>query len=425
MINQTSLRVVEAARLNDHIGKPLYESYCFSRIPQMIYYLLTGEGEMGLPASVLGDFPHRYDQVILILVDAFGWRFFEQYVEQFEFLKHFQAEGVVSKLTTQFPSTTAAHVTTIHSGLPVEKSGVYEWFYYEPLLESIIAPLSFSFAGDHERNTLKQSGVSEHSLFPTQTFYQQLQQQGVQSYCFQHRSYAQSPFSNVVCDGAQISPYRTLPEALTNLTEAAIANPEKAYYYLYFDGIDAIGHRYGLHSPQFEAEVSTFLLTMERLFYEAMAGKLKNTLVLMTADHGQIEVSPQTTIYLNQLNSSIEPLIKTNSQGQRLVPAGSPRDMFLYIQAKYLQEAYDLLTYQLSDRATVYRTETLIDQGFFGLSSPSPALLNRLGNLIILPHKYETVWWYEEGRFEQQNFGHHGGLSREEMETLLLCISYH
>ena len=372
MINNASLRSVAAARLNEHIGKPLYQSYCFSQIPQMIYHLLTGEGEMGLPASVLGDFPHRYDKVILILVDAFGWRFFEQYVDQFEFLKHFQVEGIVSKLTTQFPSTTAAHVTTIHSGLPVEKSGVYEWFYYEPLIDTIIAPLLFSFAGDAERNTLKQTGISEQSLFPTQTFYQQLKQQGVQSYCFQHQGYALSPFSKVVCDGSQIEAYRTFPEALTNLTEAAISNPEKAYYYLYFDGIDAIGHRYGPNSPQFEAEVSTFLLIMKRLFHETLAGKLKNTLVLMTADHGQIEVSPQTTIYLNQLNPSIEPLIKTNSQGQRLVPAGSPRDMFLYIQEEYLNEAYDLLSDQLSDQATVYRTEALIDQGFWGPATPHP-----------------------------------------------------
>ncbi|MDJ0707577.1 MAG: alkaline phosphatase family protein [Leptolyngbyaceae cyanobacterium MO_188.B28] len=424
MINQTSLRLIEAARLNEHIGKPLYESYCFSQIPQTIYSLLTGDSEVGLPVSVLEGLPDRYNQVILILVDAFGWRFFEQYVDQYEFLKHFLIDGVVSKLTTQFPSTTAAHVTTIHTGLPVEKSGVYEWFYYEPLLDSVIAPLLYSFAGDHQRDTLKQTGVSEHSLFPLQTFYQRLQHQGVQSYCFQHQAYAHSPYSNVVCNGATVVPYRTFPEALINLTEAALTSSEKAYYYLYFDGIDAIGHRYGPQSPQFEAEVGIFLLTMERLFHQILAGKLKNTLVLMTADHGQIEVSPQTTIYLNQLDRSIESLIKTNYQGRRLVPSGSPRDMFLYIQDNHLDEACDRLSNQLADRAAVYRTETLIEQGFFGASQPASTLINRLGNLVILPHKHETVWWYEEGRFEQQNFGHHGGLSRAEMETLLLALPY-
>ncbi|NEO49529.1 MAG: hypothetical protein F6K55_37680 [Moorea sp. SIO4A3] len=36
--------------------------------------------------------------------------------------------------------------------------------------------------------------------------------------------------------------------------------------------------------------------------------------------------------------------------------------------------------------------------------------MNRLGNLVILLHKYETVWWYEEERFEQHKLGAHGGI---------------
>ncbi|NET07932.1 MAG: alkaline phosphatase family protein [Symploca sp. SIO2B6] len=390
----------------------------------MISHLLTGEGTIGLPASVLGNLPHSYDQVILIFVDAFGWRFFEQYVEKSEFLKRFLSQGVASKLTTQFPSTTAAHVTTIHSGLPVGESGIYEWFYYEPLIEDIIAPLLFSFAGDRERETLQKTGISEQAFFPTTTLYQHLKRYGVQSYCFQHQNYALSPFSRVVCDGAKMVPYRTVPEALVNLSEAAIAQSEKAYFFLYVDSIDAIGHRYSPNSPQFEAEVNTFLLTMERLFHQTLAGKLDNTLLLITADHGQIEVSPQTTIYLNQLIPAIEQFIKTNSQGKRLVPAGSPRDMFLYIQEEHLEQVYDLLSQKLADQAIVYRTKTLIDQGYFGVSKPSSALMERLGNLVILPYKYETVWWYEKDRFEQRNLGHHGGLSCEEMETVLLALAY-
>ena len=50
--------------------------------------------------------------------------------------------------------------------------------------------------------------------------------------------------------------------------------------------------------------------------------------------------------------------------------------------------------------------------------------MSRVGNLVILPHAHETVWWYEAGRFEQKFYGSHGGLSREEMETLLLIQSY-
>ncbi|MEP7284148.1 MAG: alkaline phosphatase family protein [Chloroflexota bacterium] len=344
--------------------KPLYETYCFSQIPQTIHFLLTGQGAPGLPESTLATLPRHYDKVILLFIDGFGWRFFERYCDKYPFLKRFISDGVVSKLTSQFPSTTSAHTTTIHTGLPVGESGVFEWAYYEPLLDQIISPLLFSFSGDKGRNTLSKAGISPQMLFPRRTVYQSLQQQDIKSYVFQHRDYTPSPFTNTMFAGAQVSAYKTFAEALLNLGDALLAEPGKAYYFLYFDSLDSISHVYGPGSRHFEAEVDTFLSMMERLFYGEIAGKLKNTLLLMTADHGQVEISPETTIYLNQLTSSIESFIKTNHQGQLLVPAGAPRDMFLYIKDEHLDEAHAQLSRQFKGRAEVHYVRDLIDQGF-------------------------------------------------------------
>ncbi len=206
---------------------------------------MTGDGAAGLPSDTLTEFPTRYDKVILLYVDAFGWRFFDQHQSAYPFLRRFVEQGVVSQLTTQFPSTTAAHTTTIHTGLSVGQSGVFEWFYYEPLLDRIIAPLLFSFAGDGKRNTLQKTKINPEQLYPTQTIYQRLAQQGVASYAFQHRDYTPSPFSDVMLTGARVMPYRTLSEGLVNLADAVLAEKEKAYFYFYADPIDTMGHLYG------------------------------------------------------------------------------------------------------------------------------------------------------------------------------------
>src|SRR5437879_2882054 len=75
MLNTTSLNAVSSSTFSQQSVKPLYDSYCFSNIPQTIEFLLTGEGQSALPLDVFGDLPTRYDRVILFFVDAFGWRF--------------------------------------------------------------------------------------------------------------------------------------------------------------------------------------------------------------------------------------------------------------------------------------------------------------------------------------------------------------
>lgn len=148
--------------------------------------------------------------------------------------------------------------------------------------------------------------------------------------------------------------------------------------------------------------------------------------MLISADHGQVEVDPETTIYLNLLPQSaqLQKLIKTNQKGDLLVPAGSCRDMFLYIKEGMLNEAQELLSKLLEGRAEVYQTSALINQDFFGPQPLSDTFLSRVGNLVILPYKNEAVWWYHKDKFEQKYYGHHGGLTREEMEIPLLLYVF-
>ncbi len=423
MLNAFSLNAVKSAKFSQRFVKPLYGSYCFSNIPQTIESLLTGQGQAALPADVFGHLPTTYKKVILFFIDAFGWRFFERYAEKYEFLKIVLRDGVVSKLTSQFPSTTAAHATCIHTGLDVAQSGVYEWYYYEPLVDEVISPLLFSYAGDKLRDTLKVSTLPATAFYPTSTFYQALQARGITSYVFQSSVYTPSTYSDIVFQGAKVIPYKTMPEALIALSERVLAEQATPVYYcLYFDQIDYSCHHFGPNSLRFEKEIDTLLRAMDQLVYRIIAGKSRETLLIMTADHGQIEVDPTRTIYLNLQVAGIERYLRTNQKGNVLVAAGSARDMFLYAKDESLDELLALLQKQLAGRAEVYKTQELLAQGFFGLHTPSPAFLGRLGNIVILPYMNETVWWYQEGRFDMRFLGHHGGLTPQEMEIPLLLL---
>ena len=423
MLNSASLHAVNNAKFSQKFVMPLYDSYCFANLPQTIEFLLSGRGQNGFPPDVFGSLPTSYNKVILFFIDAFGWRFFAKYAEKYEFLKTVLKYGVVSKLTSQFPSTTAAHVTCIHTGLNVGQSGVYEWNYYEPLVDEVITPLLFSYAGDKERDSLKRSGIPSDAFYPRQTFYRRLQKQGIHSYIFQSQAYTPSTYSDIVYRGATVVPYGTLAGALTQLGELVIAETTSpTYYFLYFDRIDAICHLYGPHSRQFEVAVDTFLTAMDQLFYQRTHGNTPDTLLMLTADHGQIEVDPKRTYYLNRYAPGIQRYLRTNLNGNFLVPAGSARDMFLHVKAEMLDEAIAFLQKQLAGRAEIYSTQTLVEQNFFGSQQLSREFLTRVGNIVILPYAHETVWWYEEGKFDMHFLGHHGGLTPEEMEIPLMLL---
>ena len=359
----------------------------------------------------------KYDAVVLFLVDGFGWRFFERFQEA-PFLKRLAKHGRIEKLISQFPSTTAAHLTTIHTGWNVGQSGVHEWIYYEPLVDAVIAPLLFSYAGLWERDLLRATGIDPTFFYPRGMFYPELRRMGVQPFVFGSREYTPSTYSNAVMNGAALRAFKTVSEALINVQLLLEEQKQPAYIHLYFDRIDTLAHEYGPTAPQTEAEIETFLLMMEYYFERLFKGK--RILFLMTADHGQMEVDPRTTIFLNTNSqfAGVERFLKSNRAGQLLVPAGSPRDMFLYIKDEVLEEAQSFLAQRLEGKADVVRTEYLIENGYFG-PEVSSRLHERVGNLVILPYRYESVWWYEKGKFEQRFYGHHGGLTPQEMETIL------
>lgn len=86
-----------------------------------------------------------------------------------------------------------------------------------------------------------------------------------------------------------------------------------------------------------------------------------------------------------------------------------------------LDEAQQLLAKGLESKADVVKTDDLIAQGYFG-PEISDALRAHLGNLVVLAYRYESVWWYEKGKFEQKYYGHHGGPTPQEMEIPLLGL---
>jgi Type I phosphodiesterase / nucleotide pyrophosphatase len=387
---------------------PRYDGGGFAGLPTAVARLFgAGEGGVDLPGL-----PERAERVLLVLLDAFGWRFFTRHGDH-PLLARMQA---VRQITTQFPSATPVHVTTMHSGAAVGEHGVYEWNVYDRGLDALITPLLFSFAGDNVRDTLLRAGVDPHRVLPSlPSVYERLGEVGVTCSVFAPAAFAPSTYDSVVVRGARVHP---MPDLIAGLAEAAavLRGGSRSYAYLYWDEIDAVGHRFGPSSREFAAATARCLDALEA----GLRGLPEGTVLLLAADHGQVDVDPATTIFVNEAWPELSALLARGRDDRILAPAGSARDLFLHCRPETVDDVVAGLARVVGERATVHRVDDLAAAGWFG--DVGDRLRGRLADVCVLPGAGETVWWRDRGRFDMGFRGHHGGLSADEAETQVAAL---
>jgi hypothetical protein len=138
-----------------------------------------------------------------------------------------------------------------------------------------------------------------------------------------------------------------------------------------------------------------------------------------TADHGHVGADAADTLYINERWPELAGCLSKSPTGATIWPNGSPRDMFLHVEPERQAAVHELLTERLAGIAEVLTVERALAEGLFGPEPMSAELRLRLGDLLVLPHLGHFIWWRDPGIVENTFHGHHGGLSAEELVTVL------
>lgn len=332
------------------------------------------------------------ERVVLVLLDAFGLRFLERHDDH-----PLVARLDVTPLQTQTPSTTTAHIPTLHFGMPVSEHGLYEWNLYEPSLDAVIVPFLFARAGE-PTGSLMAEGFDVQRLSPGPSMYRRLEPRGIRSATFGPDRIAGSPFGVIALDGSAVHPFPDLAAGVRELA-GAMADPGGPHYAnLYWDVIDATGHMHGPSSPEFDAAIREALDALMPLV------ELEGVTVLFTADHGQIDVAPDRVDYLDELWPELA------SHLTQARPAGSARDVFLHVREP--ETVIAELSERLGERAEVRPAASLFDH-------VGERLAARLADVVVLPAAGREAWLRPAAGVETHFRGHHGGLHPDETATYL------
>ena len=340
-----------------------------------------------------------YDQVVLLVIDGLG---FEYLQESLSWLKH----HCLQSLTSVFPSTTAASITTFLTGVAPQQHGLTGWFTYLSQLEQVTTVLPFTARGS--QSVLSEQGHDIGKLYGHPIFFDQLK---TESYIVSPHWILRSDFNRAHAGQAHSVGYDTLDEMGDAIAHLLTSGKKQKYIYAYWPEFDHLSHVHGNTSEQVKQHFALLSSALDRLLKQSRG---RRSLILITADHGFIYTTPENVITINDHPRLQECL--------RLPLCGEPRTAYCYLHPDMREQFTDYVRNEFTEHLELVDSNELIEQGVFGLGEPHPDLHNRVGDVtLIMKDNYVVKDWLDsEQRFF--HYGVHGGTSELEMYVPLVVL---
>lgn len=397
---------------------PDYGGNCITQLPAFFQHTLLHNRPNPLSEEVAKKL--RLDDVnnvVFFLVDGFGARQWTKYRAGMPALQRFEKQGAYNELDTVFPSSTPVALNTLHTnGLAPMQHGLIDWWLYIEELDKIIATLPFAAMGNAEMDSLLKLGADPSILVRDKTTYEALEAEGIHTRTFMMKAYMDSVYTNAAYKGSEIVPFEDMQGLFDTLQHALQHSADKpSYNFVYWSAIDVAGHTVGPHENEYVQAVDDYFTALEAFFVKAK--NWQDTVFVISADHGQVRVHPEHTIYLDKIDGLAD-LFKISPKGKPILPWGGAREVFLSIKEGEVKHALQLLERAIGEQVELRETSELLQAGVFGkAANPHPHLASRIGDIVLLPKDNRTVWYHHPDGDPFSLQGHHGGLSDSELKV--------
>lgn len=338
--------------------------------------------------------------VVLIVIDGLGHAYLKQRGCGTLY------EHLVDRITSVFPSTTASAITSFFTGMAPQQHALTGWFTYFKELGAVAAPLPFRRRSSE--TSLTDAGVDARKLFDQPSMFEAID---TPSHIVLPAHIVESAYTTAHSGSAERWAYTSLELCFRVIEKIVRRSSSRQYIYAYWPEFDTLSHTYGTQSKEVAEHFDQLDVGFAR-FLDRIEGS--GTTVVVTADHGFIDTGPDRLV---QLESHPE-LASTLA----LPLCGEPRVAFCYVHPDRHERFKEYVEDRLGYCADIYRSEQLVEQGFFGFGKPSPRLLDRIGHYaLVMKDRYVIKDWIP-GERRYVHIGVHGGVSEEEMYVPLIVV---
>ena len=339
--------------------------------------------------------------VVLLVIDGLGFEYIRKFGKNSVFSKYLRG-----KITSVFPTVTSTAVPLFFTGFSSQEHGMTGWHMFIKELGCVIKSLPYTT----RTSRFPLGEVRDISqVFNLKPFTNRIK---CQSYVVTMKEIVNSSFTIATAGKAKICAYKNLNGCFKKIKKIIKSNSRKKFIHAYWPKFDTLCHHYGTknkkvfaHFKQLNKELVSFVKTIEGT----------NTAIIITADHGMIDVPKSKVINLKNHPKLRETLS---------VPlCGDSRYAYCYVKSDKTREFERYVKTKLKHCCTLYKSKDLVKKNYFGLEKPSKKFLERIGEYTIIMKENYAIYDFLVQEKGKRNVGDHGGLSKEELFVPLIIIN--
>ena len=320
--------------------------------------------------------------IVMILFDGMGNNILEKMLDKDSFL----IKNKIKKISSVFPATTVAATTSITTGLNPVETGMLGWDMYYKDIDKVITVFLNSTKEDNDK-VLEEAIEFKKKHMITKTIVNEINDAG------NYTAYTVSPF-----DGIN---YNSIDEMFDIIENKCNENGKK-YIYAYNVEPDNTMHVIGSDKE----EVKDIIKDINKRV-ELLSNKLDDTLIIVVADHGHINVD---NLFIKDYPDIEECLLMNTSLESRAVNffiKNDKKEQFVKLFNKYFSKYFDL-----------YDKEDIINSKLFGDGEENDIFRSAIGDYIGIAKSNKTLLYNGGSILKSQ----HAGYTDDEIYVPLILV---
>ncbi len=338
----------------------------------------------------------RYKNVVFIVLDGMG-----EHILNTTSKSGFFSEHQIDCITSVYPSTTTAALTTYYSGKPPYETGWIAWSQYFKEYGRAIDMLS------HKESYLKEDiSKAKINVFQSVVNYIPIFEK-IENASKNVKAYEIVPTYSDKRSKRSIRA-DNVEEMIENIERLCELSGEK-FIFAYSDNPDGLLHKYGTKSE----EAKHFVIETENKIKTMCQNLGEDTIVIISADHGHKDIEKSYTLL--DYPEILECLYMPISLESRVIG--------FWVKENRKEEFKKRFNEKFKDEFWLMTTDEFLNKNFLGWGEKHPKIEEFLGNYIALSIsgsmiKIET--FLADGKPVKKST--HCGLTKEEMEVPVIVI---